>query len=441
MTKEEKQTKPDKTTRSSKHKNRKLYTRIKITVLSFLILGILGMLGGAGFAYYLVKDAPEFNPQSFSNLASTTNVYDRNGEFLGSMQTDGNRELIKSLNEVSPHVTNAFIAAEDKNFRNHFGINPLAIIRALYQNFIKGGVVSGASTITQQTVKLVMFPAQEQTLKRKAQEAYLALQVEKFMTKDEIMVHYLNWIYFGKSGYNNVYGIKAASMAFFGKDPKELNLAQAALLAAMLNNPSKYNPYTRLDKALEYQDYVLKEMLQAGVISESDYREARAFDIRSSIVKPKITVTGYGSYPFVISEVEQRAAEKLLTVVKYDSVDDARQALFKGGYKVYTTIDRQMQDAVEEVLGNDKNFLPNVTYTSKTGKKIENAMQQAGASLVDNSTGAVLAIGGGRDYKRDQNNHTTLPRQPGSTIKPLAVYAPAVEKKCCPPALLLMTFQ
>lgn len=439
MTSDRKQAPSDGLTRSDSNKTNRTFRRwLKIGLFSILILGVSGMIAGAGYAYYLIEDAPEFNPQAFDNLSSTTNVYDRNGEFLGSMQTDGNRELIKNLSEVSPLVVNAFIAAEDKNFYNHYGINPLSILRAAYQNFIGGGVVSGASTITQQTVKNVMFPAQEQTIKRKVQEMYLALKLERAMTKEEILVHYFNWIYFGKSGNSNLYGIKAASKAIFNKDPKDLNLAQAALLAAMPNNPSKYNPYTRLEKALEYQDYVLKEMLESGKITEADYKEARAFDIRSSIAKPAVTSTGYGRYPFVISEAEQRAAEKLLTVAKYESLDDARQALFKGGYKVYTTIDRNLQDAVDQVLGNGANFYPKpLTYAAKNGKTVENALQQAGASLLDNKTGGILAIGGGRDFQKDQNNHTRLPRQPGSTMKPLSVYGPAVERKLLSPGSVL----
>lgn len=419
-------------------KTRKLRFWLSLSLLSFLILGMLGLAGGIGYAYFLIQDTPEFNPKVFANLASTTTVYDRNGELLGSMQTDGNRELIKNLDEVSPFVVQAFIAAEDKNFYSHHGINPMAIARAAYQNFIGGGIVSGASTITQQTVKNVIFPAQEQTIKRKVQEIYLAFKVEQVMTKEEILTHYFNWIYFGKSGQANIYGIQAASKAFFGKPAKELNLAQSALLAALPNNPSKYNFYTSLDKALEYQDYVLQEMLQSNLISQEQYQEARSFDIQASIRKPQVTATGYGNYPFVIAEVEERAAEQLMTVAKYDNLDDARQALFKGGYKVYTTIDKKLQDSVDQVLANNNNFYTKpLNYTAKDGKKVENAIQQAGASLIENKTGAILAIGGGRDYKQNQNNHTTLPRQPGSTMKPIAVYAPAMELKKLSPGSVI----
>ncbi|WP_018130770.1 transglycosylase domain-containing protein [Effusibacillus pohliae] len=425
-------------TASAKKEKKKIRPWIKITLLSILSLFILGLAAGTGYAYYLVKDAPAFNPGAFSDLSATTNVYDRNGELLGSLQSDGNRELIKSLQEVSPHIVNAYLAAEDKDFYNHFGVNPLAILRAVYQNLIGGGIMSGASTITQQTVKNVIFPAQEQTIKRKVQEMYLALQLERVMTKDEILVHYLNWIYFGKAGDTNIYGIKAASKAVFGKDPKELNLAQAALLTAMTNNPSKHSPYTNLDKALEYQEYVLKEMLESGTITQAEYQQARAFDIKASIIKPQATSTRYGNYPFVISEVEQRAAEKLMTVAAYNSLDDARQALFKGGYKVYTTIDRQLQDAVDEVLRNNKNFYANpISYTANNGQQVKDAIQQAGATLLDNKTGAILAVGGGRDFTRDQNNHTILPRQPGSTMKPLSVYGPAAEKKLLAPGSVI----
>lgn len=433
-----KENKSESRTNRKQKKQKKFRFWLKFSLLAILVLGVIGLAAGTGYAYYLIKDAPEFNPKAFANLASTTNVYDRNGEFLGSMQTDGNRELIKDLNEVSPYVVQAFIAAEDKNFYSHHGINPMAILRAAYQNFIGGGIVSGASTITQQTVKNVIFPAQEQTIKRKVQEIYLAFKLEQAMTKDEILTHYFNWIYFGKSGQSNIYGIQAASKAFFGKPAKELNLAQASLLAALPNNPSKYNLYTSLDKALEYQDYVLKEMLQSNMITQDQYKEARSFDIQASIVQPKVTATGYGNYPFVISEVEQRAAEQLMTVAKYDTLDDARQALFKGGYKVYTTIDKKMQDSVDQVLANNNNFYPKpISYTAKNGKKVENAIQQAGASLIDNKTGAILAMGGGRDYKRDQNNHTTLPRQPGSTMKPIAVYGPAIELKKLAPGSVI----
>lgn len=411
---------------------------LKITLLSILALGFLGVAGGAGYAYYLIKDTPDFNPQAFSNLSSTTNVYDRNGNQLGSMQTDGNRELIKDLSQVSPFVVDALIAAEDKTFYDNFGVNPLAIMRAVYQNFIGGGIVSGASTITQQTVKLVVFPAQEQTVQRKLQEMYLAVQVNKAMTKQEIMVHYLNWIYFGKSGSSNLYGIQAASKAIFGKDAKDLNLAQASLLAAMVNNPSKYSPYTRLDKALEYQDYVLNEMLQANKITESEYKEARAFDIQASIVKPQVNLTAYGKYPYVIQETEERAAESLMSVAKYDNLDDARQALFKGGYKVYTSIDAKLQDSVDAVMQNPNLYYPQpITYKAKDGSQVKDAMQQAGAMLIDNSTGAILAFGGGRDFKQNQNNHAAMTRQPGSTMKPIGVYGPAIEKKQLSPGSVI----
>ncbi|BCJ88100.1 PBP1A family penicillin-binding protein [Effusibacillus dendaii] len=427
----------DITTRTGKFKRKPRFW-LKILIVSILAFGLLGTAGAFGFVYYLIQDAPAFTPEAFNSLSATTNVYDRNDQLLGSMQSDGERELIKSLDEVSPYVVQAFVAAEDADFYKHFGIDPISVLRAAYQNFIGGGIVSGGSTITQQTVKNVMFPAQEQTIKRKVQEMYLSVQLERAMSKNEILVHYLNWIYFGKSGYANIYGIKAASKAFFNKDPRDLNLAQAAILAALPNNPGKYNPYTGLKHAITYQNYVLNEMMKAGYITQEDYQKARSFDIEASIVKPKVTATGYNNYPFVISEVERRAAEKLMSVGRYDNLDDARQALFKGGYKVYTTIDRNFQDAVDQVLADDKNFYGQpISYRSSDNREIKDALQQAGATLLDNQTGGVLAIGGGRDYKKNQNNHTTLPRQPGSTMKPLSVYGPAVEKKLLSPGSVL----
>ncbi|KEO81107.1 PBP1A family penicillin-binding protein [Tumebacillus flagellatus] len=406
----------------------KIFTFVSLSVL------IIGGGAAAGYVVSIAKKAPELDLNAITNMAATTKVYDSDQQFMFSLQGDGNRDLIKSVDDVSPFVVNAFISAEDKDFRSHFGINPYAMARAFAQNAIGHSIKSGASTITQQTIKNAMFPEQDRTWERKIQEAYLSIQLEKKLTKDEIMTTYLNWIYFGKSGTENLYGIERASKAIFNKPSKDLNLAEATVLATLPNNPSLYNVYENMDNVQDRQEYILREMLQNGYIDTAQYQEAKNFDVSAEIqaVSQKKEVVA-GSFPYLNSEIETRAAEELLKTGKYESLDQARQALFRGGYQIYTTIDRPLQNTVDTVLNNADFYPKNLTYdvTDNKGKTthVENALEQSGATLIDNKTGRVLAMGGGRNYEQDQINHATRPRQPGSTMKPIAVYGPAVDLK------------
>lgn len=423
-----------KNTDKQKPKKSRFWKFVKISLFTFLAVSVIGGGAAAGYIASLVEKAPEFDLNAITDMAATTKVYDAEDKFMFELQGDGDRELIKTADEVSPYVVNAFIAAEDKNFRNHFGVNPLAMARAAVQNVIGGSIVSGASTITQQTIKNAMFPDQERTVERKVQEAALAIQLEKKLTKDEIMVAYLNWIYFGKSGPENLYGVKRASNAIFGVDAKDLNLAQATILAALPNNPSLFNPYENYENTRNRQEYILKEMLAAKMITQAQYDEARAYDAQADIQKVlEERKVKAGEFGHLYAEIETRAAEKMMETGKYESLDHARQALFRGGYQIHTTLDRNYQKIVDSVLDNDAFYPANINYTvtANDGKQIqvENAMEQSGATLIDNHTGRILAIGGGRHYELDQVNHATRPRQPGSTMKPIAVYGPAIELK------------
>lgn len=417
-----------------KSKGKRLWKAFKIFSLLFVTVSVIGGGATAGYVASLVKKAPEFDLNTITNMAATTKVYDKDRQFMFELQGDGDRELIKSLDQTSPFVYQAFIAAEDKDFYNHIGVNPYALARAVVQNVIGRQIVSGASTITQQTIKNAMFPDQAQTVERKVQEMSLAIELEQSLTKDEILTTYLNWIYFGKSGPDNLYGIERASKAIFGIPSKDLNLAQATILAALPNNPSLFNPYDKLEATLERQEYILREMIDAGYITEAQYQEAKAYDVAKDIneYKAKKAIRA-GEFAHLNAEVETRAAERLMETGNYESLDQARQALFRGGYSVHTTIDRKKQTIVNQVIDNPKFYPANINYsfTDKAGKnvKVENALEQAGATLIDNKTGRILAMGGGRDYETDQVNHATQPRQPGSTMKPIAVFGPAIDLK------------
>jgi membrane peptidoglycan carboxypeptidase len=418
-------------------KSRKRFIKTIWFLLLFLIVIVCST--ALGYAIKQVKNTPPLDVQTINNVSATTNIYDRNNKMIGQIQEDGFREPIKSLSELSPYIPKAFIAAEDKNFFTHLGINPISMIRAGIQNILGFKIISGASTITQQVIKNVYFPNQNRTIDRKIQEIILALRLEQKMTKDEILKNYLNWIYFGKSGSTNLYGIRAASQAVFGKQPKDLNLAQAAFIAALPNNPSLYNVSTRLENTITRQRYILNQMKADGLISDSELKEAHHFDIRASIVKEHV----YRStdQPYLLAEIKQRATEALQQAGHYKSFDEAAKVLSQGGFRVYTTIDSELQRTMQNITENPAMFPADISYRVHTndGKEIyvEHAKEQVGAVLIDNRTGGILAVGAGRDYKSNQNNHTLLPRQPGSLMKPLAVYGPAVEKRLVFPGTVI----
>jgi membrane peptidoglycan carboxypeptidase len=412
----------------------------KIVLISCLILLVLGGGAAAGYIAKIIRSTPPFDIQNFTDLSASSIMYDRNGNVIGTLNQEGNRELIKSVNDVSPYLKNAFIAAEDKDFYHHIGINPLALGRAVFQDVIGHKIMSGASTITQQTVKLVMFPLQQQTLQRKIQEMVLALKLERQMTKDEILTTYMNWIYFGQSDtLANLYGVKSASQAVFGITPDKLNLAQAAFLAAIPNNPSYYTPFLYPDHTIERQHYILNQMLADGMITKADYDEAIQFDVKKSM-KHSNPIVGM-KYPFVYEHVVADAVDILKDKENLDTRDQARQLLDIGGFKIYTTIDSKLQDDVDEVFNNDKNFFKPIRYSYKDAngqtQTLDNALEQAGATLIDNKTGEILAMGGGRDFNHNQNDHTVLPRQPGSSIKPLGDYGPAINEKLIAPGSVI----
>jgi penicillin-binding protein/penicillin-binding protein 1A len=410
-----------------------------LRVLGYLGLGIGGcatvLIGAAaGYVTSMLKGLPTVTAETFTNLSEPTIVYDRNGKPIGKFAADGDRQPIASVKEVSPYLVNAFIAAEDKTFYSNIGINPMAIVRAAFQDIVGHRIVSGASTITQQTVKLALFPEQERTAKRKIQEIALAIKVNNLLTKDEILTDYMNWVYMGRMGYNNVYGVKAAAQILFHKDVKNLTLPEAAFLAAIPNNASLFSPYEHPQNTVERQHYILEQMLENGMITKQQYDDALKVDVTKEIKQPPKT---YLKYPYVLDDnVKPLVAQYLVEAGKYDKVADAEAALPTAGFKVYTTIDLSDQDTVDNVL-KDKQLFQGSTKPAKdqvTGKPIRDKngkqlmdLYEAGVTLIDNQTGGILAIGGGRDYDHWFIDHSDIPRPPGSSIKPLLDYGPAME--------------
>ncbi|MFC0213188.1 transglycosylase domain-containing protein [Paenibacillus chartarius] len=423
-------------------------------LIIFIVLGgIVG--GGAAFGYVsaLVKDDPVRSRESMMQLIEENSitgfVHFADDTIIGQLRTDEDRRMAK-LSDIPQVLLDAVLAIEDNSFYEHFGIDVRATTRAVFQKVLKDDVQTGGSTITQQLARRV-FLTLDRDEGRKAKEILLAMRMERLMSKEEILLAYLNKIPYGNgsSGYN-LYGVKAAAKGIFDIDDlSKLNVAQAAYLAGLPQLPSNYTAFTSkgefdqagFNRAVARQRLVLKRMLEEGKITSSQHDEAVAFDLKGSLAKPQ--EKAYNTYPYLMIEAEREATEILLKQQKPD-LDPVKHAadykeaynamhekLLHGGYRVYTTIDKTIYDAMRDIAENPKNFLPN---DPKDPKKIE----QVGAIMLDNRTSAILGMIEGRDFQVEQLNHATQAlRQPGSTMKPIAAFIPALEKGLIQPASVI----
>ncbi|GMA56302.1 penicillin-binding protein 1A [Alicyclobacillus sacchari] len=405
----------------------RFWKAIRVSLFSLGSLGVLGGAAGAGYVASLLKGLPKVNAATFVNNSAASVVYDRNGRLIGRFTGDGDRQPITSISQVSPYLVNAFVAAEDKTFFTNIGINPLSMARALVQDLAGHSIESGASTITQQTVKLAVFPEQQRTMRRKIQEIALAIEVNHVLTKDEILTDYMNWVYMGRMGTDTVYGVKRASEILFGKNPKDLNLPEAAFLAALPNNPSYFSPYEFPEHTLQRQHYILDQMLADKLIRHAEYEQAYHYDVLKHI--HPAPESGLPAHPYLmLDEIKPRVIQALVQAGVYENAVQAESALPVAGLKIYTTIDLTKQNEVEQVLSNDALFAgTDKTYRLANGKTATD-LYEAGFTLIDNQTGGILAIGGGRNYLKDAIDHADIPRQPGSSIKPLLDYGPAIDR-------------
>ncbi len=431
-------------------------------VLLFLISGIVAIsfaIGtGAGFFAATVQEEPLRSEEEIRNelydFEQTSEVYFANDVSLGKLRTDLERETVK-IEEVSPLIVEAIVATEDENFYTHSGVVPKSIARAGLQEITNSENQSGGSTITQQVVKMQML-TNEQSFDRKFKEILLAQRVENVLSKDEIMEIYLNVAPFGRnSNGHNIAGIQTAAQGIFGINAIDVNLPQAAFLAGLPNSPSAFTPYTNtpsikedLSPGLDRMKLVLKRMYQNGAITEQEYNEALAYDITKDFAQPT-PATPNVQYPYVMAEAEERAIDILTPVVaKKDGytakdliadpdlnaeyVAHAETELRQGGYKIYTTIDKGVYDAMQLAVDNFNSFQPSHAVTvinPETGQEETiNEPVECGAVLIDNDTGRIISFVGGRDFQREQLNHATdATRSNGSTMKPLLVYGPAME--------------
>ncbi|MFS0726192.1 transglycosylase domain-containing protein [Paenibacillus sp. 1P07SE] len=333
-------------------------------------------------------------------LPEPTLILDMDGE--PASQLAAARLVPISIEEMPQTLLDGIVAVEDQRFYDHGGISISAMARAFIRNTQAGGVVEGASTITQQLAKNLFLSA-DRTYDRKLKEAALAMKIDRTYTKDEILEMYLNQIYFGEGAW----GVQQASRTYFGKDASELTLAESAMLAALPKAPSHYSPFVDKARALQRRNLVLKLMQQQGKISEQEMQQAQAEEVTLYEGSPNELAGQYQSYVnHLISE-----AEALYSLTEDD--------LLRGGYRIYSTLDPKVQQAMEDVYREDELFPASPDET----------IVQSGAVILDPRTGGIRGIVGrrGDPVFRGYNYATQLKRQPGSAFKPIAVYAPALE--------------
>lgn len=368
-----------------------------------ILAGVLAAFLLSAGAFYVIFDVGSWQRldiKKIIEIPQTGAIYDQNGQFITRIQSSQNRVSIP-LSTVPKDVQNAFIAAEDLRFYRHFGIDPLRIFGALAANLRAGDYSEGASTITQQLVKLSHLSSQK-TISRKLEEMYLALQLEATASKQQILEMYLNYIYFGRGAY----GIEAAAKAYFDLPASSLTAAQGACLAAIVKAPSAYAPHLHPEANRQRQQYILRTMRENGLLTEESYRAALAQPL--ALADAPDANLPYGWYVDAVLD----EAEGLLSL--------QAEALLGGGYHIYTALDPQQQDIMDTEFLTAGHFPANAS---------DGTQAQAAMASIDVNSGAVRAIVGGRSYtvQRGLNRATQLRRQPGSSLKPLAVYAPAIE--------------
>ena len=390
------------------HNRRGSVTAIIIVgIMAFLVIGI-GV--GLGFLSATIQSAP--NLRGDIRPAASAQVFDTNGKLITLLHAVENR-LPVTLSKIPKELQNAFVALEDNRFYQHSGVDPRAILRAVWINVAAGGVAEGGSTITQQLAKNA-FLTQDRTWKRKVQEVIIAFQIEKQYTKNEILELYLNQIYFGAGAY----GVQAAAQTYFGKNVEQLNLAESAMLAGLPKSPNYYSPFNSMKAARERQATVLDQMVKYGYIDQATAEKTKQVPLKiasaSEVAKPDPKAKPAANS----KEADLPAAPTyFIEYITSQLIDKyGADTVYKEGLRIYTSLDLDMQKSAEKAMRQ----LPTLRTDAK-------GLQQPQGALVciDTHTGHVKAMVGGRGT--DKFNRAVLAeRQPGSAFKPF-VYLTALD--------------
>ena len=413
---------------------KKVKWAILFIVLALLAAGGIYLAPKAASVWRMRRIAKAFvdsSTQSTFKETKTTLVYDKNGEEL--CQIKSSKELYYvTFDQIPKTLANAFVVMEDRDFYNHSGIDYKAIVRAALANQKSSEIVQGASTITQQLARNI-FLTQEVTWERKIEEMFIAWDLEKKYSKEEILEFYLNNIYFG----NGYYGVEAAARGYFSKSVSELTLSEQAFIASIPNNPSKYNPLTNFENTLKRRDLILEQMYDTDYITSMDFYTAKSEEI--VLNQPQQEKEDNS----VVTYVRHCATESLMKSAgfsfrdnfdtqeeqdEYESLYDTyytrcQQMLLSGGYTIYTSFDMELQEKLQRAV--DENLSQ---YTELSDERVYK--MQGAATCIDNVTGNVVAIVGSRS--QDLTGYTLNRayqsyRQSGSAIKPLSVYLPYLQ--------------
>ncbi len=389
----------------------------QIARITFSVLLIAAVLFGGGFFVYSVATIPPYDPGKL-DFDATSKVYDINGELIANLHGEENRTPV-SLDRIPWELQKAVLAMEDNRFYEHHGFDFRGITRALFRT-LTGRRLEGGSTITNQVAKMA-FLVEDRKLSRKIQEVFVSLRLEKDYTKDEILEFYLNRLFMGGSAY----GMQEAAMYYFGKDVSELNLAESAMLAGIIPAPNYYSPYVSMERAKNKQKETLNNMVRFGYISEEERQAAleQPIVLANRSQKNKTNASSY-----FVSYVRDQVI-KILQDKGY-SLREAQQKVFTGGLTINTTLDLRMQRAAEQGMEEILNRYLVSKLANKEERNAQGILQpQCAVILLDVKTGGVRAMIGGREPANDKHNRAVqlLKQQPGSAIKPLTVFGPAIE--------------
>ncbi|MBP2652864.1 MAG: mtgA 3 [Firmicutes bacterium] len=365
------------------------------TIAAIVIIVLVVIIAGAGIGFFTASIQSMPSLKGDLKTAAASQIFDVNGKLITTVHSVENRVPV-GINKIPKSLQNAFVSAEDARFYQHSGVDPRGILRAIWSNIAGGAVAEGGSTITQQLAKNAIL-TQERTLKRKIQEAVLALQIERQYTKAEILEMYLNQIYFGQGAY----GVQSAASVYFGKNVEDLNLAECAILAGIPKSPNYYNPKSNFKASIERQHVVLDQMVKYGYITQEEADKTKKIEVKIVTHKDEeVTIASYFTNYVIQNLIDKYGAN----------------AVYKEGLKIYTTLDIDMQKAAESAMKQ----LPNVRTDSNGIKQPQGALV-----AIEPRTGYIKAMVGGRG--NDEFNRAILAeRQPGSAFKPF-VYLAAIE--------------
>lgn len=468
-----------------------IVTALKLVLIAALSTAVIGICFGLGMFKGILSSVPDIDPASVLPTGYATIVYDAKGNEVTKLVAANSNRSYEDMTKIPQDLADAFVAIEDERFYDHNGIDLKGIVRAGFE-FVrsKGKSAQGASTITQQLIKNNVFDnwtneSNIQKIKRKIQEQYLSMELEKEMSKEKILEIYMNTINLGQ----NTLGVKSAAARYFNKQPYQLTLSECAVIAAITQNPSKYNPISHPEENVNRREKVLEYMKKQGYISQAEYDEAIADDVYSRIAAVNEENDANSVYTYFVDELTEEVLADLREVKGFNETQ-AYKLLYSGGLSIYSTQDPDIQSICDEVYRDEENYPENVKwylnyvltinkangekenhstemfkayykqfnagfnllYSSKeaayeaieaykaavmsTGDKVDGErvsltpQPQVSITVEDQSTGYIVAMVGGRGAKeasRTLNRASNTTRQPGSTFKVVSTYAPALD--------------